>query len=214
MAQVPKKIVVDCGREFDNKLLKNFCKESGIEMAFASPQHHQTTGAVERAIAKFRNKLRKLAENNERTWKKYIPQTTIAMKMSFHCGIETSAFIFRRGCTPIFEIDRKLKTPNKNYKVDELKRKIKQKREEYRKEIVKGKVCRDIQFKIGEKFSLFRKSASKMGNNWHLGYLVTRQVNPDAYEVKKGRKTIRAHKTQLKRANTGGGDVGVGTPNQ
>lgn len=64
--RTPKKIVADCGREFDTKLFKDFCDANQIEFHFASPKRHKNTGAVERAIGTYRSKLRKPAEDNQK----------------------------------------------------------------------------------------------------------------------------------------------------
>jgi hypothetical protein len=42
---------VDNAKYFDNAMLKDFCHQVGMKVAFISVYHHQSNGAVERANA-------------------------------------------------------------------------------------------------------------------------------------------------------------------
>lgn len=197
----PLRIVVDCGKEFDNGEFKGFCRRAGIELVFSSPHHHKTTGAVERAICTYRNKLRKMAENSVEKWQHQVPGVTKAMNMSFHRAIDTSPDILRTGQTQILPIDKQLGVTGKNFNKEALHERISQKRPKYRKEIEKGKVLRRVQFKIGDRVYLFRKASNKMASNWHGGYVIVRKIHENAYEVKRGGRILRANKVHLKLQN-------------
>lgn len=56
----PHRILVDSGKEFDNTGLRYLCAQENIQLEFASPEHHQTTGAVERAVRTFRNLMKNI----------------------------------------------------------------------------------------------------------------------------------------------------------
>ena len=46
---VPKELTVDNGKQFDSQLFKEFCRNIGTKLMFASVYHPQSNGAVERA---------------------------------------------------------------------------------------------------------------------------------------------------------------------
>jgi hypothetical protein len=46
---VPKHIIVDNAKYFDNAMFKEFCQQIGTRVAFASVYHSQSNRAVEKA---------------------------------------------------------------------------------------------------------------------------------------------------------------------
>ena len=44
---IPKVLISDNGKQFDNKAFRNFCSELGIKNHYSSPTHPQTNGQVE-----------------------------------------------------------------------------------------------------------------------------------------------------------------------
>lgn len=58
---IPKKILADCGLEFENRILYSLYGQLNIEISYNSPYHHKTMRAVERANQSLMNKVRKLS---------------------------------------------------------------------------------------------------------------------------------------------------------
>ncbi|KRH92376.1 putative LTR retrotransposon, partial [Pseudoloma neurophilia] len=195
----PKRILVDCGKEFENDMLKEMVQKKNIKLDFASPKHHKTTGAVERVIKTFRNKLRKICEFKQENWKKYVEKTTFAINTSYHRAIRTSPYILKFGKMPRLEVDEKNKVTVKVEDKEKLLETIRKYREKYNKTIEKGRRKRSIEFKDGEKVLLFRKANNKMQANWIPGYRIIKRINHDAYQIRKGNRLIRANKIHLKR---------------
>ena len=47
---LPSTIMADCGTQYTSELFKQKCKDSGIEIIYSSPYHHQSNSVAERSI--------------------------------------------------------------------------------------------------------------------------------------------------------------------
>ena len=56
----PKKIITDNGGEFQNKKLKIFCKDNGIELSHGAPRTPTTQGLTERSKLSWKQDMRSL----------------------------------------------------------------------------------------------------------------------------------------------------------
>lgn len=68
---ITKKLMVDSGEEFDNMILRRYCKDRGSALQFGSSKDHKTTGVIERAINTYINKLvkwPKIKPISEKIW--------------------------------------------------------------------------------------------------------------------------------------------------
>jgi hypothetical protein len=57
---------VDNAKYFDNAMLKDFCHQIGMKVAFISVYHHQSNGAVERANALIFETIKKILEGEKK----------------------------------------------------------------------------------------------------------------------------------------------------
>lgn len=65
---------MDNGRQFDSATFKDFCKNMGMELCFASVWHPQSNGAVERANGNILTTLNKrLVDAPWGTWVDELP---------------------------------------------------------------------------------------------------------------------------------------------
>ena len=68
----PKRIITDNGGEFQNKKLKMFCKDNGIELSHGAPQTLTTQGLTERSNLSWKQDMRSLivstADKNIKKW--------------------------------------------------------------------------------------------------------------------------------------------------
>jgi transposase InsO family protein len=60
---VPREITVDNAKQFDWHLFKDFCYQMVVEAAFASVQHPQSNGVVERANTLIFTAIKKIIES-------------------------------------------------------------------------------------------------------------------------------------------------------
>lgn len=112
---IPKRILSDMGLEFNNKEVLALQEKYFLKWEFASPYHHQTTGAVERGIQSLFNILKRQTNYGEKNWKPWVERATLAYNLSYNRAIGTSPYIFKNGSQKIFEIDKKLGVKPKNY---------------------------------------------------------------------------------------------------
>lgn len=76
-------IQCDAGREYNNKILKEYLNSVGTKLEISSPYHHQSTGRIERTIRTFLNILRKTTGCGKLSIKSKIHDVLNAMNLSF-----------------------------------------------------------------------------------------------------------------------------------
>ncbi|KAI5150401.1 hypothetical protein ENBRE01_1475 [Enteropsectra breve] len=200
---IPKKILTDNGLEFKNKECQELAHRYKIEWAFNSPDHHETVGGVERANQSLWRNIQKLSRYGIDNWETTIQRALWAMNIS-HCRpIGTSPYILKFMKHPSLEIDAKLSCSMPIINESKVKNNLMSLRKQYDREIVRGKryIPRDIS--IGEHVLIYRKDISnKMKEKWHTGYIVTKHIGEDAYEVKNNNRQYRLNKEYVKRDTT------------
>lgn len=195
---VPKRILTDCGLEFNNQQITNLANKYGISWEFAYPFHHQTTGAVERVIQTLMNKIKKLCEFGKDRWSKYVEAGTLAVNLSYHRALGTSPFIYYKGRLPELDIDKEMNQPRIWVSKEDSKTKRNIVFKKYKGQIVKGKVNITKRYNIGEPVLIFRPTQNKLDANWHEGYRITKRLTEDAYMVTKGNSEIRVNKRHIR----------------
>ncbi|KAF9760650.1 Retrovirus-related Pol polyprotein from transposon 17.6 [Nosema granulosis] len=135
---IPERILSDCGLEFTNREAQELAKKYSFKWDFASPYHHQTVGAVERANQTPIRKLRKLTDYGRRPWPAMVQQAVRAINLSFNRAIGISPYLLKYGVPFKMNIDEDLAIPIKGYSLDKGMNKRKENFEKYKKSICKG----------------------------------------------------------------------------
>lgn len=197
---IPKRIMTDNGKEFKNSTCGELKRKYNFEWTFASPHHHKTMGAIERANQTLWQKIRKISEFGKKNWTKLIPQAVKAVNISFNRSIGTSPYILTKGETPILETDKEMGVRNKKIDINKLMEHIGIGRANYNAEIIKGKKNIPYDIEVGTPVLIFDSTpGDKMKARWKGGYWVTGRVEPDAYKVTDGRKQYQLNKSRIKR---------------
>lgn len=196
----PEIIRSDQGLEFRNSKTTSFANEMRFKWEFASPHHHNSVGAVERANQTLLHKIRKLCLFGACPWDRYVNKAVTATNYSFNRSIQTSPFIFKYGRYPNLSVDVLAnKTPER---IDQELLKERRDRNLIRyeeRDIRKGKILIKQEFLTGDRVLVFReKLGEKLGSNWSGGFTITKKESPDSYIVTKGKTTLRANKRHLK----------------
>lgn len=197
----PQRILSDSGLEFKNKNLNNYFENIlGIAWEHASPEHHQTTGAVERVIQCLFNNIRKLNNFSQKNWDKKLKDATLAVNLSYNRSIGTSPHILHMAQSPTFPIDKLLKITSSPFNQANLFSERDKHHSKYsRSSIVKGSKEIKQKFKTGEKVLLYRKVlGSEFKERWNPGFTIKEPISEDAYIVEKNGKLYRANKANLK----------------
>ena len=71
---IPKALLSDNGKQFDNLKFKNFCAELGIKNYYSSLAHSQSNGQAEVTIRTLKAALKTKLENLKGKWVEYLPE--------------------------------------------------------------------------------------------------------------------------------------------
>lgn len=100
----PKKIITDNGGEFQNKKLKMFCKDNGIELSHGAPRTPTTQGLTERSNLSWKQDMRSLivstADKNIKKWCQYTREASYTRNISYHRAIKVSPYEAVYGIKP------------------------------------------------------------------------------------------------------------------
>lgn len=74
---LPEVVVSDNGRAFSSEEFNSFLKKNGVKHIFSPPYHPATNGQIERAIQTFKNKIKKMENQN-------LPWSEMMSKVLYH----------------------------------------------------------------------------------------------------------------------------------
>ena len=84
---IPKALVSDNGKQFDNLKFKNFCAELRIKNYYSSLTHPQSNGQVKVTIRTLNVALKTQLENLKGKWVEYLPEVLWAYRTT--CNFAT-----------------------------------------------------------------------------------------------------------------------------
>ena len=77
---VPRALVSDNGKQFDNAKFRDFCAELGIKNYYSSPAHQQSNGQTEVTIRTLKAALKTKLEDLKGSWVEYLPEVLWAYR--------------------------------------------------------------------------------------------------------------------------------------
>ena len=77
---IPKALVSDNGKHFDNPKFRDLCAEFSIKNYYSSPTHPQSNGQAEVAIRTLKAALKTKLENLKGKWVEYLPEVLWAYR--------------------------------------------------------------------------------------------------------------------------------------
>ena len=77
---IPRALVSDNGKQFDNAKFRDFCAELGIKNYYSSPAHPQTNGQAEVTIRTLKAALKTKLEDLKGSWVEYLPEVLWAYR--------------------------------------------------------------------------------------------------------------------------------------
>ena len=196
---IPKRILTDCGLEFNNEKTKELSRRLNFTWEFSSPRHHETVGAVERVNQTLMNILKKLTNFGTEPWENKLQQAVYAYNISFHRAINTSPYILKLGKVPLIDVDQQLEQQEIIVPKTEATAARDSHLSSYNKAIQKGKRVVKYNLKIGDKVLVYIPPLSeKFKEKWYSGYTIKDYIHPDAYLITKRNKDYRLNKTHVK----------------
>ena len=77
---IPRALVYDYGKQFDNPKFRDFCAKLGIRNYYSSPAHPQSNGQAEVTIRTLKAALKTKLEDLKGKWVEYLPEVLWAYR--------------------------------------------------------------------------------------------------------------------------------------
>ena len=203
---IPKALVSDNGKQFDNQKFKNFCAELGIKNYYSSLAHLQSNGQVEVTIRTLKAALKTKLENLKGKWVEYLPEVLWAYKTTRTSATRETPFALAFSFEAVAPIEVGLKSLRVEFasaehneeslrlNLDLLEEKREQalkRAEDYQRKTARyyDRKVKPNSFKpddlVLKKLLLARKDPTheKMGPSWEGPYIVSRIIRPGNYEL-------------------------------
>ena len=213
---IPRALVSDNGKQFDNAKFRDFCAKLGIKNYYSSPAHPQSNGQAEVTIRILKAALKTKLENLKGKWVEYLPEVLWAYRTTQKSATRETPFALAFGTEAVAPVEVglkpfriKLATIEHNDEalrlnldlLDEKREQVlrciedfQRKTSKYYNQKVKPKsyIPGDLVLK---KLLPARKNLAhgKLGPNWEGPYIVYRVVRPGNYELQTEEGKILQH---------------------
>ena len=196
---IPKALVSDNGKQFDNLKFKNFCAELGIKNYYLSPAHPQSNEQAKVTIRTLKASLKTKLENLKGKWVEYLPEILWAYKTTHKSTTRETLFALAFGTETVDPVEVGLKSPNVKFSnaehneeslrlnldlLEEKREKALKHAEDYQQKTTRyyDRKVRPNSFKPGDlvlkELLPARKDPThgKLGPNWEGPYIVSRII--------------------------------------
>ena len=193
---IPKALVSDNGKQFDNPKFRDFYAKLGIKNYYSSPTHSRSNGQAEIIIRTLKIALKTKIENLKGKWVEYLPEVLWAYKTTRKSATQETPFALAYGTEAVAPVEVGQKSPRVEFantehneeilrlNLDLLEEKHEQvlnRAEDYHRKTVKyyDRRIRPKSFKPGDlvlkKLLPSRNDPThrKLGPNWEGPYVVS-----------------------------------------
>ena len=108
---IPRALVSDNGKQFDNPKFRDLCTELRIKNYYSSPTHSQSNGQAEVTIRTLKAALKTKLENLKGKWVEYLPDVLWAYKTTCRSATQESPFDLAFGTEMVAPVEVGLKSP-------------------------------------------------------------------------------------------------------
>lgn len=102
---VPKRLLTDQGKEFNNELIKEVCSLLGVKKVFTTPYHPQTDGLTERFNKTFCQMVSHYTNYKCKDWDQYVWAVQLAFNSSLQESLKEKPFFLMYGRDANMPID-------------------------------------------------------------------------------------------------------------
>ena len=203
---IPRALVSDNGKQFDNTKFKYFYAELGIKNYYSSPAHPQSNGQAEVTIRTLKAALKTKLEDLKGNWVEYLPEVLWVYRTTQKSATWETPFSLAFGTEAVALVEVGIKSPMIELASvehnDEALRLNLDLLDEKREQVLKR--AEDYQMKTARYYNQKVKPRSympgdlvlknllptrknpahgKLGPNWEGPYIISRVVRPDNYEL-------------------------------
>ena len=213
---IPRALVSDNGKQFNNAKFRDFCAELGIKNYYSSPAHPQSNGQAEVTIRTLKPALKTKLEDLKGSWVEYLPEVLWAYRTTQKSATRETPFALAFGTEAVAPVEVGIKSPRVELAseehndealclnlelLDEKREQVQQRTEEYQRKTARyyNKRVKPRSYVPGDlvlkKLLPERKNPThgKLGPNWEGPYIITRVVRPGNYELQTEEGKILQH---------------------
>ena len=213
---IPRALVSDNGKQFNNAKFRYFCAKLGIKNYYSSPAHLQSNGQAEVTIRTLKAALNTKLEDLKGSWVEYLPEVLWAYRTTQKSTTRETPFALAFGTEAVAPVEVGIKPPRVKLAseqhndealrlnlelLDEKREQVQQRTKEYQRKTARyynqrvkprSYVPGDLVLK---KLLSARKNPThgKLGPNWEGPYIKTRVVRPANYELQTEEGKILQH---------------------
>ena len=107
---IPRALVSDNGKEFDNAKFRDFCVKLGIKNYYLSPTHPQSNGQAEVTIKTLKAVLKTKLEDLKGKWVEYLPEVLWAYRTTRKSATQETPFALAFGTEEVAPVEVELKS--------------------------------------------------------------------------------------------------------
>ena len=108
---IPRALVSDNGKQFDNSKFRDFCAKLGIKNYYSSPAHPQSNGQSEVTIRTLKAALKTKLEDLKGKWVEYLPEVLWAYRTTHKSATRETPFAIAFGTKAVAPVEVELKSP-------------------------------------------------------------------------------------------------------
>ena len=213
---IPRALVLDNGKQFDNAKFRDFCAELGIKNYYSSPAHPQSNGQAEVTIRTLKATLKTKLEDLKGNWVEYLPEVLWAYRTMQKSATRETPFALAFGTEAVAPVEVGIKSPRIEFAsvehndealrlnlelLDEKREQVLRRTEEYQRKTARyyNQKVKPRSYMPGDlilkKLLPARKNPThgKLGPNREGPYIISRVVRPGNYELQTEEGKILQH---------------------
>ena len=203
---IPRALVSDNVKQFDNAKFRDFCAELGIKNYYSSPAHPQSNGQAEVTIRTLKAALKTKLEDLKGKWVEYLPKVLWAYRTTQKTSTQETSFALAYSTEVVAPVEVELKSPRIELAtvehndealrlnldlLDEKCEQVLRRMEDYQRKTARyyNQKVKPRSYMPGDlvlkKLLPARKNLAhgKLGPNWEGPYIISRVVRPGNYEL-------------------------------
>ena len=108
---IPRALVSDNEKQFDNTKFRDFCAKLGIKYYYSSPAHPQSNGQAEVTIRTLKAALKTKLEDLKGSWVEYLPEVLWAYRTTQKSATRETPFALGFGTEAVAPVEVGIKSP-------------------------------------------------------------------------------------------------------